>query len=34
MMVRTIVAEHGGEIELESSPGEGAEFSIRFPHTN
>jgi signal transduction histidine kinase len=34
MMVRTIVAEHGGEVELESSPGEGAEFFIRFPHMN
>ena len=34
MMVRTIVAEHGGEIELESSPGVGTEFFIRFPLSN
>lgn len=31
MMVRTIVAEHGGEIELASPAGLGAEFVIRFP---
>ena len=34
MMVRTIVAEHASEIELVSTPGEGTEFIIRFPHTN
>jgi signal transduction histidine kinase len=34
MMVRTIVAEHGGEIELASSAGDGTEFFIRFPHTH
>jgi|GEM_PF-1061210 len=34
MMVRTIIAEHGGEIELANARGEGAEFLIRFPHIN
>ncbi|MBW2398342.1 MAG: hypothetical protein JRG80_03615 [Deltaproteobacteria bacterium] len=34
MMVRTIVAEHAGEIELASSRGDGTEFFIRFPHSN
>jgi len=31
MVVRTIVSEHGGQVEVESRHGSGTEFSIRFP---
>src|SRR6185295_13533914 len=30
-IARSIVLEHGGEIRVESTPGEGAEFSFTFP---
>jgi signal transduction histidine kinase len=32
--VHGIVKTHGGQIELESRPGEGACFTLRFPLTS
>jgi signal transduction histidine kinase len=31
LMTKKIVQEHGGKIELESKPGEGTTFRIKFP---
>ena len=30
-LVKQIVTQHGGEIELETRPGEGTRFTLRFP---
>ena len=33
MIVKRIIEEHGGEIELSSKPGEGTCFKIRLPRS-
>jgi two-component system sensor histidine kinase SenX3 len=33
-MVRQIIAAHGGDVQLESEPGQGSTFTLRIPVTN
>jgi signal transduction histidine kinase len=30
-IVQRIVADHGGEVSVDSKPGDGARFTVRFP---